>query len=171
MTVIRLRAAQFHNMQRMQVRRFAMSRLAIGIPALLAVSASFAAALPDDLPKPAVPSTSIERPENNPAKAAIAANEAMKKDSATAEETISSTGDQTEDPALLPPAQLAGRVEQALLKDTRTATLGVRVSVDAKGAITLRGTVTSAKSSVAAESVAAQAAGKAVQNLLVIRPK
>ncbi len=107
--------------------------------------------------------TSLDRIENNPAKAAIAAKEAQKKDRAAA----------SEDPpaqSVAPETQrLVRSVEAALGKDKRTSLLGIQVRADSDGLIGLHGTVPSLQSRTAAESVASLAASpRQVHNYLVV---
>lgn len=122
------------------------------------------AAIPvEELPKPTVPATSIERQENNPAKAAIVAKEALKKDQALDADASAV------DAATLESQRLVASVSEALRKDARTTHLAVEVRVDGSGIVTLNGTVPTRQGSAAVESVAAKAvAPRRVQNNLAV---
>ncbi|MEO8314243.1 MAG: BON domain-containing protein [Pseudomonadota bacterium] len=142
-----------------------MNRFSLTFALVLAATYAQAAPAPGDDLKPTVPATSTERTENNPAKAAIEAKEALKKDkAATSERPPAENVAPESDPVRI--------VEEALRADMRTARLSIQVHTDSAGLIELSGTVPSLQSRTAAESVASKAvAPHPIQNRLVVSEK
>ncbi|MEO6079499.1 MAG: BON domain-containing protein [Steroidobacteraceae bacterium] len=142
-----------------------MKRISRLLGLLVAASISPPAWVQDAPGQLTLPPTSTSRVENNPAKAAILAREAQKKDANAAKEQKAAA-------ATAEAERLMQSVEAALQKDARTAKLGVEVRVNSEGVVSLHGTVASKQSLTAAGSVASNAVAPAqIENKLVILAK
>lgn len=152
-----------------------MCRINLSSLLLLALPVTLAAQTvePDKPGTLNLPATAIERVENNPAKAAVLAREAQKKEEGAEKAEATAKAVAGVDAAARTDATpLSRSVEEALRKDPRTARLAITTAVTADGAIALRGKVPSRQARTAAASVAATAAGAAaLRNELTISAK
>jgi osmotically-inducible protein OsmY len=122
---------------------------------------------PPDVGQSTAPATAIDRQENNPAKAAVDARKAQKKDEASGR--ISADGLTTRSQDVDRATRAVREASEALRKDARTAKLGVQVSIGDDGSVVLHGSVPSQQSRAAAESVVSQVVGtRRIQNDLVV---
>jgi osmotically-inducible protein OsmY len=151
--------------------RSASGVVASGLLLLLATTAALSMAQVPDPSEQTLPATDINRESNNPAKEAIKAREAQDKDKAKQEAVVEDSPPEPLGP-VSDNAQLARRIEAALLNDVRTAKLGITVSLDEQNLIGLHGSVPSVQTRTAALELATKVAGTArVKNHLVISAK
>ncbi len=151
-----------------------MKLISLGLAMWLTAGISHPTLAAEQVGEAALPPTSMDRLENNPAKAAIAAREALRKEANPAKDDESAPDAGTEKALVAEPAstRLMRRIDEALRNDARTSRLGVELRVDDKGVVGLHGTVPSRQSRAAAESVASKvAAPLRIENHLVVPAK